>query len=205
MVVFGVTIIGQRFASASSEQLIPSAGSCFSLRLRKARGAAARGRVSSQWTSGCSQCLKGLLAVAALEEQILPGVAAKDGDLQFVVAGADQRLLDLRLRQVDQSGTVQVGFELRGDRGWDRAFKNFDVVAAIDLEMECAGGLEQGAGVAFEGGVVEAEEVRWARRLCCGNSTKQHAREADLLNAGHGENSLKRRWRRIGDGGPSTA
>ncbi len=82
---------------------------------------------------------------------------------------------------------VQIGLDFKQVVRWDGAFEYFDVVAVVDLEMECASGLEEGAGVGIERGVLEAEKIRIVRRLGCGESAEQHGRHADLLNDLHGQ------------------
>jgi hypothetical protein len=72
--------------------------------------------------------------------------------------------------------------------GFDGALEYFDVVTVIDFEMEGAGFLQESAGVAFEIGTVEAEEIgirRSAGCLCCRDSTKQQGCDADLARGLH--------------------
>ena len=75
------------------------------------------------------------------------------------MAGANQGFLDLLLREIHDFLAVQVTFDFQEIVGWDRALKYFYIVAIIGLEMECAGGLQERAGVVFEGGMLEAEEI----------------------------------------------
>ena len=66
----------------------------------------------------------------------------------------------------------------------------FDAVAVGDFEMERAGGLKEGASVAFKGGMLEAEEIRVVGRLGPGEPIKQDAGEADLFTDIHTQTVL---------------
>jgi hypothetical protein len=63
------------------------------------------------------------------------------------------------LRQSTQSRGVQVGLELGECIGGDGALEYSYSVAVIDFEVENTRGLQKSAGVAFEVGMIEVEEV----------------------------------------------
>jgi hypothetical protein len=101
-----------------------------------------------------------LLAVAAPKVQILPIVAAKHRDLEFIMTGTNQGLLYLLLRKINKGVAVQFALDFEEIVSWDCALEYFDVVAVVGFEMECAGGLQQSAGVFFESGMLESQEIR---------------------------------------------